>query len=132
MLDFHTLCDRIHLNKSRLEKIGYKTKLCYPGYCYDEQVIMTILGQISTNLLWLISRFDNLDGDALVIHMRKNCIKGYGFDLCPGANNYRYVINQINGGKRQEAKARLVFISNQINIYLSSNKNASAFINTEA
>ena len=119
-MTFQELSTTISLNKTRIERIGYKSNLC--DYSYNKEMLNSILKQIAINLAYVISRFDKLTVDELIIQLRKNCIKRFEGDFGTNTRNLEAIRNYIEKNKRQEAKSKLLFIHNQLWIYINSNK----------
>lgn len=119
-MTFQQLTTSISLNKTRIERIGYKSNLC--DYSYNKEMLDSILKQIAINLSYIIVKFDNLTVDELIIQLRKNCIKRFERDFGTKTRNLDAIRNHIEKNKRQEAKSKLLFIHNQLWIYINSNK----------
>lgn len=119
-MTFQELSTTISLNKTRIERIGYKSNLC--DYSYNKEMLNSILKQIAINLAYVISRFDKLTVDELIIQLRKNCIKRFEGDFGTNTRNLEAIRNYIEKNKRQEAKSKLLYIHNQLWIYINSNK----------
>lgn len=119
-MTFQQLTTSISLNKTRIERIGYKSNLC--DYSYNKEMLDSILKQIAINLSYIIVKFDKLTVDELIIQLRKNCIKRFERDFGTKTRNLDAIRNHIEKNKRQEAKSKLLFIHNQLWIYINSNK----------
>ena len=119
-MTFQQLTTSISLNKTRIERIGYKSNLC--DYSYNKVMLDSILKQIAVNLSYVIAKFDKLTVDELILQLRKNCIKRFERDFGSNTRNLDAIRNHIEKNKRQEAKSKLLFIHNQLWIYINSNK----------
>ena len=120
-MDLQELNISVSLNKTRIEKIGYKSNLC--DYPQNNIILLNkIIKQIAININCLIVRYDRLTIDEIVIQLRKNCIKGFEKDFANNTRNIDAIINFIEKNKRKEAKAKLLYIHNQIWKYINSNR----------
>lgn len=119
-MDFDELDSIIHLNKKgKLDKIAYCRNFSYRHA--DSAMMNDILRQIAINLNYLVAKFDTMHFEDIILEIRKNCIKKFHIGLHSQTNpSTTYAINYIEKNKRQEAKAKLMYISNQIWLYLTA------------
>lgn len=119
-MNFKELDSKISLNKTRIEKIGYKKNMC--DYEQNNRfLINSILRQIQTNITCILSKFEHLSADELVTETRKNCIKRFELDFY-NSKNTEAAINHIEKQKRKEAKSKLLYIKNVLWLYLNYSK----------
>lgn len=119
-MDFKELNKVVSLNKLRIEEIGYRSNLCY--FERNKSLLNSIIRQIAINLNYVITKYDKLTIDEVIIQMRKNCIKRFEKDFMPNTRNLDATINYIEKNKRIEAKAKLLYIHNQLWNYINSNR----------
>lgn len=120
-MNFQELNVSVGLNKTRIEKIGYKSNLCdYP--IKNKKLLCSIIKQIAINLNHVIIKYDKLTIDEIVILMRKNCIKRFEKDFVPNTRNLDATINYIQKNKRLEAKSKILYIHNQLWNYVNNNR----------
>lgn len=118
-MDFKELDSRINLNKSgKLDKIAYCSN--FSSKHHDSKLMKDILRQIAINLNYLIARYEQMDMDDVILELRKNCIRAFTKGLTNFNSNTTDAILHIQKNKRPEAKAKLIYISNQLWIYINS------------
>lgn len=119
-MDFKELHLKVNfIKRTRLDKIAYSSNFAYRNQ--DSELMKQVLRQIAINLGFLINRFDAISIEEVIRETRKNCIKSVYKELCKFHTNPEYLVNHIEKHKRQEAKSKLLYISNHIWFYLNYN-----------
>ncbi len=122
-MDFKELDQKIKLNKSgRIDKIAYCSNFSLNHS--ESDLMKQILRQIAINFNYLIVKFDTMRMEDIVIEIRKNCIKNFECGFTKFNSNSIYVIDYIEKKKRLEAKSKLMYISNQLWLFLNNNKSS--------
>lgn len=119
-MEFEELNTIVLLNKYRIEKIGYRSNLCY--FERNKSLLNSIIKQIAINLNYIINKYDNLSTDELLIQLRKNCIKSFEKEFANNTRNVDAIIKYIQKNKRIEAKSKILYIHNQLWNYVNNNR----------
>ncbi len=117
-MDIHQLCNKLKLNQSKISKLAYCTKSCER----NKELVIPVLRQIAINVHVVYRNFDRMHIDEVAYNMRKNGIKAFLLDLHPQTKNPSHRSDYIQKHMRKQAKAKILWIHNQILHFISSSK----------
>lgn len=117
-MEFKELSELVPLNKVRIEKIAYKSNVCYKG---NTIALIQVIRQIAVNIGYTVYKFDRLNTQDVVENLRKNCIKSFEKKFMANTRNTNATITMIEKHKRKESKSYLLYIHNQLWRYVNSN-----------
>ncbi len=115
------LLDKVNICRKCIDRFAYKTFVTTPPmFQNNRKLVMAIIRQMAINIHVVYKNFDRMPIDEVQYNMRKNGIKSYLSEIHPQKNTSKrngYIENNL----RREAKAKVLYIHNQILLYVNSN-----------